>query len=270
MEPEDRRRFIQYQMIQQYQKNQSIKQSRKQLIIIIAIVVGFLLLIGGGIGLYIAFRNDDDSNTDTDTFKVILPNELKNISLPQCTTNTCIKVGEKLLLNQFLSSDNFTMTIKDNLNNIQRMKNGFPLYTTYNDFIRMVTSEDSSPYYLIINNIRNKKYTYYNLNNKEFKLSMTGLEDGNKNIPFISSKIILNGNTYYIDENYDRVNNIKLLVNDNGIPYSTITGLELFNLSKQNKVISYMINSIGYILLTKYSLLVFDLNNKLIGIISTS
>lgn len=263
MDQDDIKRImIQNQMMQ----NQKKHQNKNNLIIIVTIIVGLLVLIGGGIGLYFALANNDNS----EAFKVILPDELKNISLPRCTTNTCIKVGEKLSLNQILSSDNITMTIKDNLNGIQKMKNGFPLYTTYNDFIKMISSEESSPYYLIIYNKRNQKYTYYNLNNRECKLTINGLEDGNKNIPFTSSKIVLNENTYYIDDNYDKVNDIKLLVNENGIPYSTITGLELFNLSKQNKVISYMINSIGYILLTKYSLLVFDLNNKLIGIISTS
>jgi len=249
MDQEERRRMmIQYQMMQQYQK----KKSRKQIIIIIAIIVSLLVLIGAGVGLYFALRSDDNS----ESFKVNLPDELKNISLPRCTNDICLKVGEKLSLNQIISSDNFTMTIKNNLN----------------DFIKMIASEDSSPYYLIIYNKKNQKYTFYNLNNRECKLTTTGLEDGNKNIPFISfisSKIILNGNTYYINENYDRVNDIKLLVNDNGIPYSTITGMELFNLSNQNKVISYIIDSIGYILLTKYSLLVFDSNNKLIGIINT-
>ena len=164
------------------------------------------------------------------------------------------------------------MTIKDNLNNIQRMKNGFPLYTTYNDFIRMISSEESSPFYLIIYNKRNQKYTYYNLNNRECKLTITGLEDGNKNIPFTSSKIVLNGNTYYIDDNYDKANDIKLLVNENGIPYSTITGLELFNLSKENKVkiTQTIMNTIGYLVLTNYSILVFDMNNQLIGVISST
>jgi hypothetical protein len=269
MDQEDRRRMmIQNQMMQMMQNQK--KKSKKQTMIIIAIIVGLLILIGVGVGLYFALENNDNSDTESEGFKVNLPDELKNISLPRCTNDICLKVGEKLSLNQIISSDKFTMTIKDNLNNIQRMKNGFPLYTTYNDFIRMIASEELSQYYLIIYNKKNQKYTYYNLNNRECKLTTNGLEDGNKNIPFTSSKIVLNGNTYYIDENYDKVNDIKLLVNDNGIPYSTITGLELFNLSKQNKVISYMINTIGYILLTKYSLLVFDLNNKLIGIITTS
>ena len=164
MDPEDRRRMmLQYQIMQQYQK----KKSRKQIIIIIAIIVSLLVLIGAGVGLYFALRSDDNS----ESFKVNLPDELKNISLPRCTNDICLKVGEKLSLNQIISSDNFTMTIKNNLNDIQRMKNGFPLYTTYNDFIKMIASEDSSPYYLIIYNKKNQKYTFYNLNNKLFCLS---------------------------------------------------------------------------------------------------
>ena len=264
------RYYHQLQMMQQYQKNY---QNKKKTIIIIGIIVGILILIGIGIGLYFAFTmNNTDTDTKTDTFKVNLPVELKNISIPKCTTNTCIKVGEKILLNQNLSSDNYVVTIKNNLIGIQKMKNGFPLYTTYNDFIKMIGSEESSPFYLIIYNSKNKIYTYLYLNNRECKLTNNGLQDGNKIINLSSSQIVLNGNTYFIDYSYDRKNKIILLVDDRGIPYSTITETELDKLIQDNKVkvTQNIINNIGYILLTKYSLLVFNINNKLIGIISTS
>lgn len=264
LDPDTVRRMQQYQMMQQDKKKH---QKKRNVIIIISIIIGLLLLIGVGIGLYFAFANNDNK-TDSETFKVNLPDELKNISISQCTNNTCIKVGEKLSLNQILSSNNFTMTIKDNLSGIQKMKNGLPLYTTYDDFIKMVGSEES-PYYLIINNKKNQIYNYYYLNNRECKLTSTGLQDGNKIIQLTSSQILLNGTIYYIDDDYDKANDIKLLINVNGIPYSTITGLELFNLSKENKVkiTQTIMNTIGYLVLTNYSILVFDMNNQLIGII---
>jgi len=262
MDSDTIKRIQQYQMMQQYQKKY---QNKKNLIIIIAIIVGLLVLIGAGIGLYFAFANNDNS----ETFKVNLPDELKNISLPSCINNTCIKVGEKLSVNQILSSDNITMTIRDNLNGIQKMKNGYPLLTTLDNSFKLL-GEESSPYYLIIYNKKNNRYNYLYLNNREFKLVPSGLQDGNKIIPLLSSKIEINGKTYFIDQNYDKVNDIKLLVNDNGIPYTTIYGKDLNNISGQYKVIEYTMDSIGYILLTDYSILVFNTNNKLVGIISTA
>lgn len=270
MDQQQIRRLQQFQLMQEYQKNY---QNKKKTIIIIGIITGILILIGIGIGLYFAFTmNDSDTDTKTDTFKVNLPLELKNTVLNQCTSTSCIKVGEKILLNQNLSSDNYVITIKDNLNNIQPMKDGFPLYTTFNDFIRMVKSEETSPFYLIIYNSKNKIYTYLYLNNRECKLTNNGLQDGNKIINLSSSQIVLNGNTYFIDYSYDRKNKIILLVDDRGMPYSTITETELDKLIQDNKVkvTQNIINNIGYILLTKYSLLVFNINNKLIGIISAS
>jgi len=46
----------------------------------------------------------------------------------------------------------------------------------------------------------------------------------------------------------------------------------VFNLSKENKikVTQNIINTIGYLVLTNYSILVFDMNDKLIGVISSN
>jgi hypothetical protein len=271
MDPID---IMRMQQIQTYQKNQ---KNRKKTIIIIIIVSVIILLIGGGIGLYFAFRSDDNS----ESFKVNLPNELKNISLPTCTSKTCIKVGEKIVLNQILSSDNISMIIKDNINNFIRdpnidyivYTNALPIFTTLADTFKILNYnmknsnilQEETKYYLIINNTQTKKNYYLYLNNNNCMLKTNGLLDNTVNIQLTTRKIRLNNNTYYIDNTYDPLNNICLLIDINGLPYSTIKQSDLDKL----EIIYTILDTIGFILITNYSVLVFDNNLVCIGVISS-
>ena len=286
---ESRQQIIRQQRYQAHMLQQKLKNNKMIFIIIIIVI---LLLIGGGIGLYFALKNDNTdnsnnkilTNTTNTTNTTNLPDELKNIFIPECNGNRCIKVGQQLMLNRVISSDSITMTITNNLNMINRQKiydnqkmlytlttqNASPLYTTFNDINNMLTNrildeeKNLYPYYLIIHNKRTNKYLYTYLNNNQIKLSLDGFIDGDRIVQFTSSKTKINDNNYFIDYYYDPSNNNCLLIDNVGKPYLIINKKDL----EKFKVESNIIESIGYVLLTNYSVLIYDNNYMLIGVLT--
>ena len=94
---------------------------------------------------------------------------------------------------------------------------------------------------------------------------MDGFIDGDRIVQFTSSKTKINDKDYFIDYSYDPFNNNYLLIDFVGKPYSIINKSELDKL----KVESNIIESIGYILVTNYSILIYNNNYMLLGVLSS-
>jgi len=255
-------------------KNQD---SQKNMIIIAIIIIVILVLLGVGIGIYLYMRKSSTSSivqeeNNIRTVKILdLPGFFYKSIVPTCTDSCCLKVGESIYLNKILKSISGTINIiiKNNLS--QEERGGFQKIFGED----LVESEEGTSttdtYYLLFYNTYVNVYKYINIRLDRCRLMNNGLLYGHMLIKFIGYKCTINNNTYFCDLTYLSSQNYVLLCDKNALPVGIITNNDYIYLKNTNNVQSYALTNIGYILITTYSILVFNItsnSNVLIGIIS--
>lgn len=246
---------------------------KKKIIIIIIIIVAILLLLGGGIGLY--FYLESRSTTLSKSSKIVqeenrikisaLPNIFYNNTVPKCDLKSCLKIGETILLNQLLTSTSNinNIIIKQTLNQ-EENKKALIIYGEEPN----ITTEDSSPYYLLLYNTIANIYRYVNLHGSKCKLVQNGLECNNRIIEFYGYSCIIDGNKYYCDLTYSDTNNYVILCDEKAYPIGIISTNVFVTLFRNNQAQKYLLFNIRTILVTNFSILVFDSNDNFIGVLS--
>jgi hypothetical protein len=97
---------------------------------------------------------------------------------------------------------------------------------------------------------------------------MNGLECNNKIIQFYGYKCTINNKIYCCDLTYYTKKEYVILCDENSRPQGIISYDDLIYLKEINKLEKYVITNITTIILTNYSILALNKDNKLIGIIS--
>lgn len=254
-------------------KTKNISNNKTKIIILVVVIIVLLLLIGGGIGLYFYLKNKQNGSTQEET-KIFQPKitDLPNIfyknTVPKCDIISCLKIGEKIIINQLLTS-----TSKINNMIIKKILNQEEMTTKQNIF-----GEDTIPnqeetfsysnYYLLLYNTYANVYRYINLNGSSCKLVSNGFECNNRIIKFVGFKCIINDKTYYCDLTYYSTKAYIILCDDDSTPIGIISKTDFDHLNNNNRVQRYLLDNIQTILVTNYSILVLNDNNKLIGLLS--
>lgn len=252
---------------------------KNNMIIIAIIIIVILVLLGVGIGIYLYMRKSSTSSIVQEENNIIkvkildLPGFFYKSTIPTCDNVCCLKVGESIDLNKLLKSTSGinNIIIKNNLS--QEEKGG--LQNIYGE--ELIESEEgkstSDDYYILFYNTYVNVYRYINIHLNKCKLMNNGLLYGHMLIKFIAYKCTINNISYFCDLTYLSSQKYVLLCNNDALPVGIITNNDYIYLKNTNNVQSYALTNIGYILITTYSILVFNItsnsnSNKLIGIIS--
>jgi hypothetical protein len=249
------------------------KRNNKVIIIVVIIIFIFILLIGTGVGLYFYFNNKVGSNKSNiiseENNKIIdiklLPSVFYINTIPLCDIKSCLQLGQKILLNQLMTStSNINNIIIKNTLNQEEMNKKLNIYAEET----IITTEETSSYYLLFYNTYANIYRYINLNGSTCKLVANGFQCNNKIIQFTGYKCIINNKIYYCDLTYYNSKNFVLLCDETSYPKGIISKNDFDSLYKNNNVIIYLLNNIQTILVTNYSILVLDKNASLIGLLT--
>jgi hypothetical protein len=265
-------------------KNNNIKQNNYKIIIII--IVCILIIIGIGIGLYFYLKNDTSTvNKNTTENKNATGNIVRDVQIlsglsiisnlkknQQCRNTSCIKVGQNININDIFTSPNNNITIQSlnpylfQLFQEEKYFNNSGIYAR--EKIAQEELDINSAHALSIYNKYSKVSQYLNLRNNYFKLSSNGFLMDNDLIKIYGIKCVIKDKTYYCDLSYVNTLKFVLLFDNNGSIIGTITLDDYKYLDKNKNTTVYFITNISYIMLTEYSLLVFDENNNFIGILT--
>lgn len=250
------------------------KISNNKIIIIVVIIVVLFLLISAGIGLYFYLTNKSNKINKTTQEEIYepkivdLPNIFYKNTVPLCDITSCLKIGEKILLNQLLTSTSKinNIIIKKTLN--QEEMNAKQKIFGEDTIVNQEERPLYSDYYLLLYNTFANVYRYINLSGNNCKLVSNGLLCNNKIIKFIGFKCTINNKNYYCDLTYYSTKKYVILCDDNAIPIGIISNYDFNYLNNNNKVQKYLLDNITTILVTNYSILVLNSNYKLIGLLS--
>ena len=250
----------------------NILNNKTTIIIIVIILILLLILIGAGIGLYFYLQNNSD--TTQEEMKIYepriadLPNIFYKNTVPMCDITSCLKIGERIILNQLLTSTSKVnnIIIKKTLN--QEEMNAKQNIYGEETIVNQEETPKYSDYYLLLYNTFANVYRYINLNDKSCKLVSNGFQCNNRIIKFVGFKCTINNKDYYCDITYYSTKKYVILCDDNSIPIGILSSSDFDYLKNDNKVQRYLLNNISTILVTNYSILVLNSNYKLIGLLS--
>ena len=254
-------------------KRKSKKNNKTTIIIIVIVIILLLILSGTSIGLYFYLKNKSNETTQEET-KIYeprlanLPNIFYKNTVPICDITSCLKIGERIIINQLLTS-----TSKVNNIIIKKTLNQEEMITKQNIYgEETIVSQEESPkysdYYLLLYNTFANVYRYINLTGNNCKLVSNGLLCNNKIIKFVGFKCTINNKIYYCDLTYYSTKKYVILCDDKSIPIGIISNYDFDYLNNNNKVQRYLLDNIATILVTNYSILVLNDKFKLIGLLS--
>jgi len=258
-------------------KQNNIKQNNYKIIIVIVIVC-ILVIIGMGIGLYFYLKNDTTVNKNA-TGNIIRDVQIlsglsiiSNLKNQECRNTSCIKVGQIININDIFTSPYNNIMIQS-LNSYlfqifqeEKYFNNSGLYKY--EKIAQEELDIKSLHTLSIYNKYSRVSQYIDLRNNYFKLSSNGFLVDNDLIKIYGITCVIKDKTYYCDMSYANTLKFVLLFDNNGSIIGTITVDDYEYLNKNKNTTVYFITNISYIMLTEYSLLVYDENNNFIGIIT--
>jgi len=241
------------------------------MIIVAIVIVIILMLASAGIGIYFYLDNKSNKKLLQEETKIYqpkitdLPNIFINNTVPICNINSCLKIGERILINQLLTS-----TSKINNIIIKKILNQEEMTTKQNIFGEdtIVNQEEITINYLLLYNTFANIYRYININGNSCKLVSNGLQTNNRIIKFTGFKCIINNKTYYCDLTYYSIKSYVILCDDNSLPIGVISKNDFDYLNNNNRVQRYLLDNIQTILVTNYSILVLNNKSKLVGILS--
>jgi flagellar basal body-associated protein FliL len=249
-------------------KRREIEAKKKKMkIILIVIIVSIVLILAIlGVILYYYFKPSSDNNNNT-TRKITinkLPQIFYNNTVPICNQSSCLKIGESILLNQILQSTSKVINITLKYNLYSEESSVANIYG-----IEILSQEEASNIssYLLFNNTYANIYKYIKLTNNKCKLDSRGLICDNKLIKFISYTCNIDNKKYFCDLTYIKIGYV-LLCNESAEPVGIITVDDYNYLKSIYDVQEYRLTNIVSILLTNYSILVFNSKTEFIGIIS--
>ena len=249
-------------------KIKNIKKNTTVIIIVIIILI-ILLLAGSGVGLYYyldktKILQEETNNKVRDIIIQNLPSIFYNNTVPKCDSKSCLLIGQTIILDQLLTSTSKinNIIIKKTLSS-EELTEKLQIYSEES----IISTKESSEYYLLLFNTYANVYRYINLNNDSCKLVSNGFQCGNKIINFFGYKCIINNKIFFCDLTYINKDLI-ILCDSDSIPQGVISKDDLIYLSDNKKVERYILTNISSILITNYSILVLNKENKLIGILS--
>ena len=255
-------------------KREKNAETKKNIIIVAIIIVTILMLASAGIGIYFYLDNKSNKKPLQEETKIYqpkitdLPNIFINNTVPICNQNSCLKIGERIFIEQLLTS-----TSKINNIIIKKILKQEEMTAKQNIFGEdtIVGSEETfvfSNNYLLLYNTFANVYRYINLNGNSCKLVSNGLQSNNRIIKFTGFKCIINNKTYYCDLTYYSTKAYVILCDDNSLPIGVISKNDFDLLNNNNRVQRYLLDNIQTILVTNYSILVLNDKSKLVGILS--
>jgi hypothetical protein len=251
-------------------KQNNIKQNNYKIIIIV--IVCILVIIGVGIGLYFYLKNDTTGNKIRDVQILSGLSIISNLKNQECRNTSCIKVGQIININDIFTSPNNNITIQSlnpyllKLFQEEKYYDHSGLYK-YEKIAQEELDIKNERTLSIYNKISMVSH-YINLRNNYFKLSSNGFLVDNNLIKIYGITCVIKNKIYYCDLSYVNTLKFVLLLDNNGSIIGTITSDDYVYLDKNKNTTVYFITNISYIMLTEYSLLVYDENNIFIGIIT--
>jgi len=247
------------------------KNNNTMIIILVIIVIVILLLSGVGIGLYLYLNKSNTTQEETQIYQpkiADLPTIFYINTIPICDYTSCLKIGERIIINQLLTSTSKVNNII--IKKILNQEEIISKQTIYSE--DTIVSQEESPvysdYYLLLYNTFANVYRYVNINGNSCKLVSNGFECNNRIIKFVGFKCIINNKTFYCDLTYYSTKAYVILCDDNSIPIGVISKNDFDYLKNNNKIERYLLDNIQTILVTNYSILVLNEKFKLIGILS--